>query len=284
MKNAIEVRNLRKKYKDFQIDNISFDVPSGYICGFIGQNGAGKTTVLKLLLGITLNDGGDMKLLGKPYTDHKLRENLGVLFEHPHFQEEWTAIDVEKALRLFFPAWDSVTYQRYLHKFSINPKQKLKKMSRGMKMRLGIAATFAHDADLLLLDEPTIGLDPVARDEVLDIMREYMTKENKTIFFSTHITSDLEKIADYIIYIDNGRILFKGMKDELIEKYCLIRGGSEDLPPVKRESIIGLREHIGGFDGMIAIENLNGFPPAVITEAATLEDIMIYTARKGTKT
>jgi len=289
MKNAIEVKNLTKKYKNlaskrdgFLLDNVSFDVPSGYICGFIGQNGAGKTTVLKLMLGIVLKDSGEVEILGKTDSDHTTKEKLGVLFEHPHFQEEWTAIDVEKALQLFFPAWNTEVYHQYLHKFSINPRQKFKKMSRGTKMRLGLAATFSHNADLIILDEPTAGLDPVARDLVLDIMREYMTQENKTIFFSTHITGDLEKIADYIVYIDDGRIIFSGIKDELIEKYCLIRGGSGDLPPAKRDSIIGLREHVGGFDGMIMIKDLNGFPPAVITEVATLEDIMIYVARRKT--
>ena len=281
MKNAIEIRNLTKKYKDFTLDNACFDVPSGYICGFIGQNGAGKTTILKIMLGITQKDSGDITVLGKPETDHTVRENIGVLFEHPHFQDEWNAIDVEKAKRPFFLKWDNEAYYRYLHKFSLNPKQKFRKMSRGMKMKLGLAATFSQNADLLILDEPTVGLDPVAREEVLDIMRDYMTRENKTIFFSTHITGDLEKIADYIVYIDNGQILFSGMKDELIEKYCLIRGGSEDLPPAKRKSIIGYREHIGGFEGMIAIDDLGGFPSTIVSETVTLEDIMVHMANRS---
>jgi len=281
MKNAVEIKNLTKKYKNFLLDNVSFSVPKGYICGFIGQNGAGKTTVLKLMLGVALRDGGEIEILGKPDTDYEVKEKLGVLFELPHFMYEWTAIDVEKTMRSFYPTWDSDMYHKYLEKFSLNPKQKFKKMSRGMKMKLGMAATLSHDAELLLLDEPTVSLDPAARDEVLDIMREYMTRENKTIFFSTHITSDLEKIADYIVYIDNGRIIFSGMKEDLIDGYCVLRGGSEDLPVSKRDSIIGLREHIGGFEGMIATRDLSGFPAGTVTESATLEDIMIYKSREG---
>lgn len=281
MKNAIEVNNLTKKYNGFLLDSISFTVPSGFICGFIGQNGAGKTTTMKLMLGMALKVGGDIEILGKSGDDVSLKEDLGVLFDQPYFQEDWTPIDIEKAMRPFYSRWNSSVFHQYLQKFSLNPKQKYKTMSRGMKMKLGIAVTLSHDAKLLLLDEPTSGLDPVMRDEVLDILREYMLEEDKSVFFSTHITSDLEKIADYIIYIDKGRILYSGLKDELIDKYCLISGGNGDLPLSKRKSIIGLREHIGGFDGMIEVAETGGFPPGVITETVSLEDIMIHMSRKG---
>ena len=281
MENAIEINSLTKKYKGFLLDNISFTVPNGFICGFIGQNGAGKTTTMKLMLGMALKDGGDIEILGKSGDDVSLKEDLGVLFDQPYFQEDWTPIDIEKAMCPFYRHWDSSAFHQYLKKFSLNPKQKYKTMSRGMKMKLGIAVTLSHDAKLLLLDEPTSGLDPVMRDEILDILREYMVGENKSVFFSTHITSDLEKIADYIIYIDKGRILYSGLKDELIEKYSLIRGGSGDLPQSKRKSIIGLREHIGGFEGMIEVAEIGGFPPSVITETVSLDDIMVYMNRKG---
>ena len=283
MKNAVEIKNLTKKYHGFLLDHVSFTVPSGYICGFIGQNGAGKTTLLKLLLGIARKDDGEIEILGKSADDYLTKEKLGVLFEEPFFRDDWTAMDIEKTLRRFYPSWDSKAYHDYLQRFSLDWKQKFKKMSRGMKMKLGLAASLSHDADLLLYDEPTVGLDPVARDEVLDIMRDYMAREGKTIFFSTHITSDLEKIADYIVYLDKGRIVFSGMKDELVESYSLLRGGSDDLPPEKRGSIIGLREHIGGFEGMIKTADLGGFPAAVIAEPGSLEDIMIHLGRKNSK-
>lgn len=283
MKNAIMVNNLTKKYKGFLLDNISFTVPSGFICGFIGKNGAGKTTMMKLMLGMALRDGGDIEILGKSGDDVSLKEDLGVLFDQPYFQEDWTPIDSEKALYPFYRQWDSSAFHQYLNKFSLNPKQKYKTMSRGMKMKLGLAVTLSHNAKLLMLDEPTSGLDPVMRDEVLDMLREYMVEENKTVFFSTHITSDLEKIADYIIYIDKGRIVYSGLKHELIDKYSLIRGGNGDLPQSKRKSIIGLREHIGGFEGMIEVAEIGGFPPGVITETVSLDDIMVHMNRKGSE-
>jgi ABC-2 type transport system ATP-binding protein len=218
MKNAIEIKNLTKKYKGFLLDNISFTVPNGFICGFIGQNGAGKTTTLKLMLNMALKDGGDIEILGKSNKDTSLKEDLGVLYDQPYYQENWTPIDIEKAICPFYKRWDSSTYHQYLQRFALNPERKYKALSRGMKIKLGMAVTLSHDAKLLLLDEPTSGLDPVMRDEMLDILRDYMVEENKSVFFSTHITSDLDKIADYVVYINNGEILYSGLKDELTDK------------------------------------------------------------------
>jgi ABC-2 type transport system ATP-binding protein len=281
MTNAIEISGLTKKYKSFLLDGISFSVPGGLVCGFIGQNGAGKTTTLKLMIGMAIKDGGDVRILGRSGNDISLKEDLGILFDQPYYQEDWTPLDIEKAMRPFYSRWDSTEYHRYLERFSLNPRQKFKTLSRGMKMKLGLAVTLSHSARLLLLDEPTSGLDPVVRDEMLNILRDYMVEENRSVFFSTHITSDLEKIADWIIYIHEGRILYSGLKDELIERYCLVRGGREDLNPSKRGRIIGLREHTGVFEGMIEIGDVGGFPPGVITETVTLDDIMIYMNRKG---
>ncbi|MCL2703380.1 MAG: ABC transporter ATP-binding protein [Defluviitaleaceae bacterium] len=283
MQNAIEVKNLMKKYKGFSLDGVSFNVPSGYITGFIGQNGAGKTTTLKLMLNMVLKDGGDIEILGKSNDDISFKEDLGALFDQPYFQEDWTPADIEKALRPFYRKWDSEVYHSYLKKFSLDAGQKFKTFSRGMKMKLGMAAALSHDAKLLLLDEPTSGLDPVMRDEMLDILQDYLTQENKTVLFSTHVTGDLEKIADYIIYIHKGRIVYTGLKDELIEKYCLIRGRAGDLPREKRESVIGLREDTSSFEGMIEVANLGGFPSRVVTEPVNLDDIMIHINKEDYK-
>ncbi len=275
MNNAIEISNLRKQYKNFLLDNISFSVPGGFVCGFIGENGAGKTTTLKLILGMVMKDGGSINLFGKTADEVSLKEDIGVLFEQPYYQEDWTPVDIEKAVRPFYKKWSSTTFHQYLERFSLDPKQKYKTMSRGMKMKLGMAAILARDAKLLLLDEPTSGLDPVGREEILGIFRDYMVEENRTIFFSTHITSDLEKIADYITYIKDGKIIYNGLKDELIDRYCLVRGGAGDLPQSKRKQMLGLREHSGGFDGMIEIKDIAGFNASVITETVSLDDIMV---------
>ncbi len=281
MNSAIEISGLRKQYKNFLLDDISFSVPSGFVSGFIGENGAGKTTALKLILGMARKDGGSIRLFGKPADDVLLKEDIGILFEQPYYQEDWTPDDIEKAMRPFYKKWSSTLFYQYLKQFSLNPGQKYKTMSRGMKMKLGVAAALAHHAKLLLLDEPTSGMDPAGRGEMLEIFRAYMAEENRTIFFSTHITSDLEKIADYITYIKNGRILYSGLKDELIEKYCLIRGGIGDLPQSKRRQVYGLREHSGGFDGMIEMKDIAGFPRRVIMETVSLDDIMVRMGKGG---
>ena len=275
MNNVIEISNLRKQYRHFLLDNISFSVPGGFVCGLIGENGAGKTTILKLILGMVRKDGGSIQLFGKPAEHVTLKEDIGVLFEQPYYQEDWTPVDIEKALRPFYQKWSSTAFYQYLERFSLDPKQKYKTMSRGMKMKLGMAVTLAHDAKVLLLDEPTSGLDPVGRNEMLEILRDYMVEENRTVFFSTHITGDLEKIADYITYIKDGKVLYNGLKDELIEKYCLVRGGAGDLPQSKRRQIFGLREHPNGFDGMIELKDIAGFPASVVTEPVSLDDIMV---------
>lgn len=281
MTNAIEIKSLSKRYKNFHLDHISLEVPSGYICGFIGQNGAGKTTTLKLILNMALKDGGEIKVFGQTNDHYLIKEDIGVLFDQPYFQEDWTALDIEKAMKLFYKNWDSSAFHAYLTRFSLNPKQKFKTLSRGMKMKLGLAVALSHQAKLLLLDEPTSGLDPVMRDEILDILRDYMTAEDRTVLFSTHITSDLERIADYIIYIHKGRILYSGLKDELINKYCILRGGPEDLAALDRKDLIGCREHYGGFEAMTEMKNIGGLPSGILTEPVTLDDIMIFMNREG---
>ncbi|MDR1735286.1 MAG: ABC transporter ATP-binding protein [Oscillospiraceae bacterium] len=280
MKNAIEVKNLTKHYKTFSMESVSFSIPEGLVCGFIGQNGAGKTTTLRLILGMAHREGGEIAVLGRDAGDVSVKDDLGVLFEIPYFQDNWTPTDVEKALRPFYSRWDAAAYDRYLTLFSLDRRQKFKTLSRGMKMKLGIACALSHDAKLLLLDEPTSGLDPVVRDEILDLLREYVSQEGRTVFFSTHITSDLEKIADHITYIHRGKIEYCGGRDELIERYCAVRGGRDDLKKISRGRILGLREHIGGFEGMMSVNDLSGLPSGVITEPVNLEDIMVFIGRQ----
>lgn len=234
MTNAIEVKNLYKQYPGFALQNVSFSIPQGLCCGFVGPNGAGKTTTLKTMLGMARKSSGEINLLGKPDSDVTIKEEIGVMFDQPYFQEDWTPLDIEKGIRPFYHDWNSEEYHQYLSRFELDPKKKFKDFSRGMKMKLAMAVNLSHNAKLLLLDEPTGGLDPVARDEILDIMREYMVDESRTILFSTHITSDLENIADMILYISNGVISFCGEREELLAKYCVIKGGV--LPEDKRNS------------------------------------------------
>ena len=277
MTHAIEIKNLCKQYSGFALKNVSFSVPNGLCCGFVGPNGAGKTTTLKAMLGMIKKDNGEIRLLGKPDRDVTVKENLGVMFDQPYFQEDWTPLDIEKGIKPFYKSWNESEYRKYLSRFELDPKKKFKDFSRGMKMKLAMAVNLSHDAKLLLLDEPTGGLDPAARDEILDIMREYMVQDERTILFSTHITSDLERIADMIVYISGGTISFCGEKDELINNYCVVRGSK--LSGDKRSLAIGLREHNNGYECLMSIENIGGLPPDALTERATIDDVIIYMER-----
>ena len=276
---AIDVQNLSKAYPGFRLKNISFSVPYGLCCGFVGPNGAGKTTTFKAMLGMIRKESGEIRLLNKPDGDLSVKEELGVMLDQPYFQEDWTPLDVENGVKPFYRGWDGSVYRQYLSRFELDPRKKFKELSRGMKMKLAMAVNLSHEAKLLLLDEPTGGLDPVARDEILDIMREYMVKDERTILYSTHITSDLERIADMILYISNGALSFCGEKDELTSKHCVVRGGK--LPQEKRKSAIGLREHGNGFECLMEIGEIGGLPPDAITERATIDDVIVYMERRS---
>lgn len=279
MTNAIEITKLCKQYPGFALKNVSFTVPHGLCCGFVGPNGAGKTTTLKAMLGMISKDSGQIRLLGRNDDDVTAKEDIGVMFDQPYFQEDWTPMDIEKGIRPFYRKWDGKEYRRYLSRFELDPKKKFKDFSRGMKMKLAMAVHLSHDAKLLLLDEPTGGLDPVARDEILDIMREYMVKEERTILFSTHITSDLERIADMLVYISHGTVSYCGGKEELTDNYCIVRGGK--LPEEKRKSVIGLREHANGYECLIPLEQIGGLPSDAVTEKATIDDVIVYFERSS---
>lgn len=283
MSNAIEIKNVTKRFKEFTLNDVSFELPKGYIMGFIGPNGAGKTTTIKLILNMLKRDSGTIKVLGLDNIDDesKVKEEVAVVFDQPYYIDEWNLNDVEKAVGMFYKKWDSKVFGSYLKRFGLSRSKKVKDLSRGMKMKLMIAIAFSHNAKVLILDEPTGGLDPVARDEFIDLLGEYIQDGERSVIFSTHITSDLEKIADYITFIRKGQIIYTGTKDELLEKYCIIKGGNDDLTLSDKKNIIGLREHSTGFEGLIDVENLRGFSNHVITEKATLDDIVVYMNKEG---
>ncbi len=199
MNNAIEVKNLRKNYKDFSLKDISFSSPTGYIMGFVGQNGAGKTTTIRLMLNMTDRAGGEISLLGMDNLrdEQRIKQDVGVVLDEIYFVNNWSVREVEQALKPFYDHWNRALYSQYTQQFRLPLDKKVKDLSRGMRMKLMLAVAMSHDAKLLILDEPTSGLDPVARDELLQILRDYIDEE-KSILFSTHNTTDLERIADYI--------------------------------------------------------------------------------------
>lgn len=275
MTNSIEVRNLRKSYDTFTLNDISFDLPRGYIMGFIGPNGAGKTTTIKLILDVIQAESGSVTLFGNEFGTLQ-NEKIGVVMDTPLYVDDWTIYEVEKAISLFYQQWDKQAFHDLLDRMSIDKKKKVSELSRGMKVKVQIAIALSHNAKLLILDEPTSGLDPVARDEICDLLREFISDENKSVLFSTHITSDLEKIVDYITFLLNGSIVFAGAKDELLEKYSRVTGGLTDLTEQQKDQIIGYREHGSGFEGMIDNAYREWVPGNVLIEDISLEEIIIF--------
>ncbi len=277
MSNAIEVRNLCKSYPGFALRDVSFTVPEGECCGFVGPNGAGKSTTLRILAGLAFPDSGEIRLLGRPWGEVSIREETGILPDYPCFQENWTPEDIGKVLAPFYRSWSKVQYGQYLDRFGLDPKKKYKNLSKGMQQKLALAVHLSHETRLLLLDEPTGGLDPAAREELLDIFREYMVPEGRSILFSTHITSDLERIADRIVYIHKGAVSYEGGREELANAYCVVRGGR--IPEEKQRYAIGLRQTDTGYECLMELAHIGGLPADTVTENASIHDVVVYMER-----
>jgi len=281
MSNALEVHNLQKTYGDFTLNNVSFTLPSGNIMGFVGQNGAGKTTTIRLILNMAVREGGEIQIFGLDNVRDELavKQELAAVFDEIFFVDTWRVREVEKVLKGFYSQWDGKLYAEYLKKFSLPPGKRVKELSRGMKMKLMLAVAMCHGAKLLILDEPTSGLDPVARNELLDVLRDYIADGEKSVFFSTHITSDLERIADFITLIDHGRIFYTGSKDGLLEHFYIIKGGKTDLAEPLKSKMIGVTQTAAGFSGMIRASDANDLPGGVTAEPPGIDEILVFIAK-----
>lgn len=222
---VVEVRNLKKSYKNFNLD-VSFDIPKGYIMGFIGENGAGKTTTLKCLMNAINKESGDIKIFGLNYKENEveIKDRIGFVNAEFDYFQSFKLEKIKKIIAPFYSKWNDEVFNNYIDRFELDLKQKYMKLSTGMKMKFSLALALSHNAELLILDEPTSGLDPVFRDKFLDILLAEVQDENKSVIFSSHITSDLEKIADYITFIQKGKIIFSEEKYELMEKYSVVKG------------------------------------------------------------
>lgn len=275
--NILEIKNLTKKFDSFKLDNVSFQLPTGYIMGLVGKNGAGKTTTIKLILELLEKDQGVIQVFGQDIIQHyDLKQDIAVVFDEVFFVEDWKISDVEAAISPFYTNWNSDIFHQYLTQFHLPIQQKIKELSRGMKMKLMLAVALSHQARLLILDEPTSGLDPVARDELLDILLHYIEDEQNSVLFSTHITSDLDKIADFLTILDNGKVFYTGFKDELFEKYCLVKGGRDDLNPDIEKYLIGIQKNSIGFTALLDVKNMKYMNTHMVVEEATIDDILIH--------
>ena len=284
--NAIEIKDLTKKYDGFTLDNISFNVPKGTIMGFIGQNGAGKTTTIKALLNIIAPESGSIKMLGLDSyeNEYEIKEQLAAVFDEIPFHESMTANSLNIMFGGLYKNWDSDMYFRYLDRFALPRKKKIGKFSKGMKMKLQIATALSHGAKLLIMDEATTGLDPVVRNEILDIFREYLQDEENSILMSSHITSDLEKIADCVTFIDKGKILLTGYKDEILDSHAVIKCTKEDYQKLTQEEYISARINDFGAEVMVSDRSkAKKNHPDLIIEKTTLEDIMLFYVNREKK-
>ena len=284
--NAIEIKDLTKKYDGFTLDKVSFNVPKGSIMGFIGQNGAGKTTTINAILNIVKKDEGTIKLLGLDHEkdEYDAKKQIAAVFDELPFDDRLNAITIDKVLREVFEEWSSETFFNYLDRFSLPRKKKFGKFSKGMKMKLQIASALSHNAKLLIMDEATTGLDPVVRNEILDIFLEYLQNEDHSILMSSHITSDLDKVADSVTFIDKGKVLISGYKDDILYSHGILKCTKDDYKDIAPEDIVSARLNDFGAEIMVSdkAECSRKYSGAVI-DPATLEDIMLFYVNRGKK-
>jgi len=273
--NAVEVKELTKKFKGFTLDHVSFSLPAGCIMGLVGENGAGKSTTLKLLLNMIQKDSGRITILGKDEKNIDKNE-IGVVFDECRFHESFTAKDINQVLKSIFQRWNEPQFFNYLNRFEVPSNKKLKEFSRGMKMKISIAAAVSHDAKLLLLDEPTSTLDPVVRDEMLDIFYDFISDEQHSIIISSHIVSDLEKVCDYIAFMHKGKMILCEEKDRLLQECRLAQMSEAEFSAIDKDEIIGSRKTPFGITAVIrkaAAAQIRN------TQPINLEDLFVYMIR-----
>lgn len=279
--NAIECRGLTKAYRDFTLRDVTFSLPAGCILGLVGENGAGKSTTLKLLMNAIPRDGGEVRILG---TDNQspafldTKQDIGVVLDEACFPESLTPRTIGKVMGRTYTRWDPDRYAAYLTRFHIPEDKKFSALSRGMKMKLAIAVALSHEARLLLLDEATSGLDPMVREEILDVFNDFTREEDHTVVLSSHIVSDLEKICDYIAFLHQGRLVLFEEKDRLLEEYALVNGTAQQLAELDPAAVAGQKVTPYGAQALV---RRRGIPGSFVTEHTTLEDIILFLAQEG---
>lgn len=278
MNKILEVNGLKKNLGSFRLHDINFSLQKDCITGFVGINGAGKTTTIKSILGLVLKDGGSIKLFGKEIdkNERELKNHIGIVMDEGYFYEDMTMKEMKNVIAPAYSNWDESVFKKYMERFNLQINQKISTLSKGMKMKYAIALALSHHADLLIMDEPTSGLDPLVRSELMDILLEFMKVDGKSVFFSTHITSDLDKVADVLILIDKGRIILKEEKDILLDTHGLVKGDNKMLNNHTRKLFLTLHETEYGFEGITnqktaVRQQMNG----VLIERPTIENIML---------
>lgn len=278
MNDALIISGLTKTYKDFMLNGVSFSVPCGSIVGLIGENGAGKSTTINAVLGLIQKEAGSICVLGKEQLDNEIKEQIGVVFDGNNYPEIFSTRKLNRVMKNVYHSWEEHTFLNLLKKFSLPTDKPIKQFSKGMKMKLAIAVALSHNSKLLILDEATSGLDPIIRDDILDILLDFAQDETHSILISSHITTDLEKIADYIVFIHEGQVVFSKPKDELIEQYGIIKCGAAQFESLDKSDIIVYRKMDYEWQVLVADRAAmkKKYPKALIDSASIDEIMLLY--------
>lgn len=278
--NVIEVKDVSFQSSAFSINNLSFSIPQGFVTGFIGANGAGKTTIIRMIMDIIEPKQGHISIFGEKIANKPkwIKNKIGFVYSEVYFNQQWTAKKLEKMVSPFYTDWDSQAFKNYLEKFNLPFNEKIKHFSTGMKMKLSLALALSHHAELFILDEPTAGLDPIVRNEVLEILQSELLDEHKTLFISTHIISDLEKIADYLVHIKDGEVIMQGFRHQLQEQYSIVQGDNQDLDEELNRLFLYKEVKSTGFVGFTKQAQVfkELFGKKVNIKQPTIEELMIY--------
>ncbi|WP_346931330.1 ABC transporter ATP-binding protein [Clostridium sp.] len=280
MDNILYIDNLSKKYKNFKLNNVSLQLPKGFIMGLIGENGAGKTTLIKLIMNLVKKDSGDIKVFDKDNVkfEREIKDRIGFVYDEACYYDHMSLEENGNMFSVLYSKWDNNKFNDYLNKFDLNKDKKLKELSKGMRMKFSLCIALSHGAEFIIMDEPTVGLDPVVRSEVLEELQCLMENENMGVLISTHITSDLERIADYITFIKDGNIIFSKPKDEIMESYKIIKGDSSILTKEVEKYFEGINKNRFGFEALTSqVDKVREvLKDNVVVDKVTIEDIMIF--------
>lgn len=280
MEPVINLQGVSKKINGFSINDMNLQIEKGMVTGFVGENGAGKSTTIKLIMNLLKPDEGDVKIFGLDYRQHEkeIKERIGFVYDSNIFFEGMNLKDIKRVIAPAYPQWDDALFNDYIDRFELPMNRSIKNFSKGMQMKASIALALSHHAELIVMDEPTAGLDPIFRRELLDLLQELMVDSNQTIFFSTHITTDLDRIADYIAFIQNGKLLFNQNTEQLADEYAIVKGGNDLLDPDTEKYFINIKQANNGFTALTNQKSaiIDVFEDEVLIERATLEDIMYY--------
>ena len=280
MTNVIELNNVTKKFKNFSINQLDLDIKQGFITGFIGANGAGKSTVIKMIMNLLKPDAGEVRIFNQNYQNYEkaIKERIGFVFDGNVFFEGLNMKDIKRLVAPAYKHWNESLFRYYMEKFELPFNKPMKRFSKGMQMKASLAIALSHDAELIIMDEPTAGLDPIFRRELLTLLQEIMMDGQRTIFFSTHITTDLDKIADYIAFIQDGELILNQSVHDISENYALVKGGLDFLDRDTEKAFIHVQRRATGFEALTndiaTVKSI--FGESVVIDGASLEDIMYY--------